>query len=305
MRIKLIVNPASGGRRAKKYLPRIRKFLSETSLLDISVTDNIYLIKEIASEAACRKNYDLLIAGGGDGTLNLVINAIKSASSSPEKAQDIPLGFIPLGISNVFALEVGIPQDPLEACKVILKANVKKLDIGKITMGNKACYFISMAGIGFDAEVVQRVNSKLKNLLGVGAYIIRGVYDFVKYNPPPFYIQRDNGSLEKSFLAIICNAKHYGGRFTITPEAEITDGYLDICLLKNHRRRKLLPFIFGVVTNHPHLKSKNTTRFKAKKIRIHPSTEKSLPIQIDGDPGGSLPAEFEVYPHALNMILPD
>ncbi len=304
MRIKLIVNPFSGGKKAKKYLPKIKELLSKNNILDISETNDIIQIEKIAFRTASQKNHDILVVGGGDGTLNLAIKAIKNVSPSPKQSNDIPLGFIPLGITNIFALETGIPQNPIAACEIILKAKTKDLDIGKISMPEKTCYFISMAGIGFDAEVVERVHPGLKNILGAKAFILQGFYDFIKYNPSPFYIQQDNEMPEKCFLAIVCNAKHYGGKFSFSPQASITDGILDICLLKNRSRKALLSFFFSLLTNHSSLKSKNLTGFKAKKFKIYNPEGKYIPIQIDGDIGGKLPAEFEVYPKALKMVLP-
>lgn len=304
MRIKLIINPFSGGKKAKKYLPKIKEILSKNNILDVSETNDIIQIEKIAFQTASKKNYDLLIVGGGDGTLNLAIKAIKNASPNPKQSNDIPLGFIPLGITNVFALEVGIPQNPLAACEIILKARTKELDLGKISEPENIHYFISMAGIGFDAEVVERVAPGLKNILGAKAFILQGFYDFIKYNPSPFYVQKDNEIPEKCFLAIVCNAKHYGGKFTFFPHASMSDGILDVCLLKNRSRKALLSFFFNLVTKQSSSKNKNILSFKAKKFKIYSSEEKYIPIQIDGDVGGKLPAEFEVYPGALKMILP-
>ncbi len=304
MRIKLIINPFSGGKKAKKYLPKIKEILSKNNILDVSETNDIIQIEKIAFQTASQKNHDILVVGGGDGTLNLAIKAIKTASPSPKQSNALPLGFIPLGITNVFALETGIPQNPLAACEIILKAKTKELDIGKISMPGKTCYFISMAGIGFDAEVTQRVHPKLKHILGAKAFVLQGLYDFIKYNPTPFYIQQDNGIPEKCFMAIVCNAKHYGGKFTFFPQASISDGILDICLLKNKHRRALLSFFFNLITKKSSPKGKNILSFQAKKFKIYHSGEKPVPVQIDGDVSGNLPAEFEVYPKALKMILP-
>jgi len=295
MRIKLIVNPLSGGKKVDAYLPRIREILGRGNLLNFAIT------KEkngafVEAKKATREGYDLIVVCGGDGTLNEVINGLVSSNNS------MPIGFIPCGTSNIYALSAGIPLDPIQACEVVLKKYVRKIDLGKVGTGNSLHYFVSMAGIGYDASVIQSLNPNLvRTFGGVLAHIIAGLRELIRYHGTELSIKLD-GSSCRGFQAIICNGSFYGISSIIAPKADMADGYLDVILFKNGRRRDILRYVFGILRER-HLHFKDVEYIRAKKIDIDAAGE--VWIQVDGEIMGTLPQKFEVCPQALQVILPE
>jgi diacylglycerol kinase (ATP) len=295
MRMKLIVNPLSGGKKVETYLPRIREILGRDNLLSLAMTKEKNGAFQEAQKVG-REGYDLIVVCGGDGTLNEVINGLVSSNSS------IPIGFIPCGTSNVFALSAGIPLDPLEACRVVLKKYVKKIDLGKVGIGTSARYFASMAGIGYEASVIKSLNPNLVRTLGtIPAHLITGVGVLIKHQRTELSIKLDGSSCQ-GFEAIICNGKFYGVSSIIAPEADMSDGYLDVIIFKNGKKRDILRYVLGILRER-HLYFKDVEYTRAKKIEIDAPGE--VWIQVDGEIMGTLPQTFEVHPQAIQVILPE
>ncbi|MEK7852118.1 MAG: diacylglycerol kinase family protein, partial [Deltaproteobacteria bacterium] len=180
MLIKLIANPTAG-RGSNKVIERVCAYLTERgNTVDIFLTckrgDALNAAREVRDGRV-----DLIIAAGGDGTINEVANGLAGSS--------IPLGIIPLGTVNVFALETGIPMDPLKACDVLLNGTPTRISLGKVNDH----HFLLMAGIGFDAYVVYGLDLRLKRLSGRLSYIISGIGRIFTYSGQPLEIELDNG----------------------------------------------------------------------------------------------------------------
>jgi diacylglycerol kinase (ATP) len=304
MKIKLIINFIAGSKKAKSYLPRIKSAIGGLGLkneLSVIPTGKIEETIEFSSKAV-KDGFDLVIAAGGDGTLNAVINGVMKAKSQSKEPIDVPIGFIPLGTTNVFALETGIPLDPIKACKVIINHKVKKADLVKIAYP-KPRYFISMAGIGFDAKVVKALNPVIKDLVGGKmAHVVSLIQTLTKYHPEQFSITDNHDKSKHSgYFAIIGNIKSYGGKFRVTPHANLDDGFMDVCLFQSPHRRDILRYLWGILTQQ-HLRFKDVEYFKAKKINV--SGISKLWLQIDGESLEKSPSEFEICPKAVTMILP-
>jgi len=304
MKIKLIINFIAGTKKAKSYLPGIKSVIGGLGLkneLSVVPTGNIEETIELSCNAV-REGFDLIIAAGGDGTLNAVINGVMKARSNPKHQTDVPIGFIPLGVTNVFALETGIPLDPIKACKVILNHKTKKADLVKIANPTPR-YFISMAGIGFDAKVVKSLNPALKELVGGKlAHILSGIHTLTQYHPEQFSISTNQDKTQHTgYFAIIGNIKSYGGKFRVTPQANLDDGFMDVCLFKSPRRRDILRYLWGILTQQ-HLRFKDVEYLKAKKIKVWGPNK--LWLQIDGESLEESPSEFEICPKAVSVILP-
>ncbi len=301
MRIKLIVNFTAGRKKVNKYLPEIEKTLCAENHLSISSTGTIGETIDLVLNSI-KEDFNLIIAAGGDGTLNAAINGIMKAKSTLTNKPNPSLGFIPLGVSNVFALEAGIPLNPIKACHDILKYKIKKADLVKIKEPFTR-YFISMAGIGFDAQVVKSVKPQLKRIVGGKlAHILTGIFILIKYNPYKFSILCDTETVKHTgYFAVIGNIKSYGGRFNVTPYANLDDGLLHVCLFKGKRRRDILRYIWGILSRC-HLSFNDVEYLKAKNIKIESSNK--LWVQIDGEAFQESPSEFEICPEAINMLLP-
>lgn len=293
MKIKLIVNPKSG-------TEIVRKIKNSEDLLRKSGADLHAFITlkrgdaEVWAKNAIEESFERIIVAGGDGTINEVINGI----INPEKDMiQPPIGIIPVGVSNVLALEIGIPLNMEESTAIAIKGKIKPVSLG-ISNGR---YFSLMAGAGFDAEVVCRLNLKLKRYLGKWAYIVAGIKLIFNYKPPLLEIITDSGEVLKGYSAIVGKSKYYGGKFTVTPEAGIEKEELDLCLFQKGKRRDILRYVFGVLTKI-HLGFKDVVYRKVKGLKI--TSQGRVPVQIDGDCFGELPVNISLKPEAVRLVFP-
>ena len=239
------------------------------------------------------KKADRIIAAGGDGTINEVINGVLS-SDDPE-TREIPLSIIPIGTANVLAKELGIPEDIDGAVHRIFSGSERKISLGRIN----GRYFSLMAGIGFDAETVLGVKSDvIKKISGKLAHVVSGLKVLIHHNPAPIKIITSDKELH-GYTAVIGNAKCYGGFFYVTPGASVTEPHLDICLFQGRKRADILRFIIGVL-RQKHLDFKDVDYVKALHMQIQ--SDSRVHVQIDGEYFGTLPVTIEVVRDAINVV---
>ena len=289
MHIKLIANPAAG-RGGKRVIERVCAYLTERgNTVDTFLTGKRGDALKAAREAR-EGRVNLIIAAGGDGTINEVVNGLAGSS--------IPLGVLPLGTVNVFALETGIPMDPMKACEVVLNGTPKRISLAKVNDH----YFLLMAGIGFDAHVVYGLDLRLKRLSGRLSYIISGIGNMFSYSGQHLQIELDNGERLEGYGAVVGNGKYYGGKMSITPFADLERGDLDICIFEGKRPIDILRYTWGVLRKR-HLSYPDVQYRTAKGLKVTSSGKNY--IQADGDIVGSLPAVFTVVKDGLMVILPE
>lgn len=286
-KIKLIANPVAGGD-ARPEIERAKRYLEKCGcMVDLTLTGARGDAMQAAA-AAKKRGFDLIIAAGGDGTLNEVVCGLAPC--------DIPLGFLPLGTTNVFALEVGIPFDVERACDIALECAPHKVCLGKA--GDTP--FLLMAGIGFDAEVVRRVNTRLKHFVGKAAYVISALTTLLHYNSDPIEIVLGDGQVKHGVGAIISNGRLYGGRFSITPDASIKEDVLDVCLFTRGGRLSMVRYAAKMALGL-RLRPSEAEIFKAKEVTIRGAKGS---VQIDGDYFGQLPMTFRASFGEISLVLP-
>lgn len=288
MRIKLIANPAAGSGRIKT-IEQVREYLEcKGASVDLYLTgkrgDAV-----LAAKVAAEEGFDTVVVMGGDGTLNEVVNGLAGSS--------VNLGFIPLGTVNVFALETGIPMDPIKACDVIYNGSPTKISLGRVNDR----YFVLMAGIGFDAYVVYGVNLKLKRFSGRISYVIKALTSLFSFPGYQLEIELDNGERIAAYGIVVGNGKYYGGSMSVTPSAELTRGDLDVCLFKGKGPANMLRYVWGIM-RRKHLGYSDVEYRTVKGLRV--SSKGESYIQADGDAVGKLPAEFSVLRDGVSVILP-
>ncbi|MBC8501035.1 MAG: diacylglycerol kinase family lipid kinase [DPANN group archaeon] len=301
MKIKLIINPEAGIQ--KRNLDRIKKniFLNKEERTERKI-EEFFKKKELeidiahtkkagdATNIAKRsKNYDIIIAAGGDGTINEVINGIENYKTK--------LGIIPIGSENVVSKELKIPTQINEACNIILKGKTKKIDLGLIN--NKK--FIFVVGIGFDAHAITNVKREVKRLIGKHSYTIAGLKTLFEHKPEELKIKIDNKKEETGYFAIISNVKRYGGNIKITPEAELDDGYLDLCIFKNRDVWSVMKYVIGVASGQIS-KLKEIKHYKIKKADI--KAKNKVLYHTAAEIGGTTPVKVSVLPRKLEIIVP-
>ncbi len=271
MRVKFILNPVAGKRRApEKTATLLRRELGGSSWdFDIVLTERRGHGYHLAKEAVIR-GYELVVAIGGDGTVKEVGSGLVRTG--------VALGIIPTGSGNGLARDLDIPLNLKGACQSLLDGRRREVDTGVIN----GRYFFGTTGLGFDARVGLLYNGRGKKPRGVLPYFYIGVKEFFLFRPEPFQVQIDERHLEVSPLLItIANCRQYGGGAQIAPRAKIDDGLLDLCILKNMslpRALLNLPKLFtGKIDSIPQMDYHQVAQ--AEIIR-----EKPGPIHVDGDP---------------------
>lgn len=289
--IVLISNPAAKKASDRKVAMASYYLQSKGCTVEVLFTEKRGDAESLAKEAI-KKSPSLVIAAGGDGTINEVINGITGT--------EIPLAILPLGTTNVLAKELGIPETVEAAMKIAISRTPRSISLGKIvyTLYSSLItrYFCLMAGIGFDGEAVFRISESVKKISGKGAYILSGLKTLSGFNPEQLTFSV-NGMTYAGYSAIIGNVAKYGGHFRVTPDARLTDPFLYVCLFKGKKRLDLIRYVLGIVTGR-HLAFQDIEYLKAGSIEIQGKAH----IQIDGDYLGMTPAKIDIVRDALRLI---
>ena len=287
LKMMVIANPLAGSRGA-----RWRGLDPEKVLRPLFPGAELYFTKgegdaTLAARQAAQDGYDLVVAAGGDGTVNEVANGLALSETQ--------MGLFPLGTENVLAKERHIPKNFEKAAALILRTKPRLMDLGKIADR----YFVCFAGIGFDAHVVEKVRPGMKARLGSVAYMVTAVEHFFKYNETRrhFRIEIDDEVIEaESWQILMGNIQTYGGGLRATPRASMHDGLLDMVILPRTDLPGMLHQVAAAATG-AHLKIANVRYYQGRRFRFECSEPVSY--QIDGDLGGQAPLEVELIPKAL------
>jgi diacylglycerol kinase (ATP) len=289
--IVLICNPVAK-KASERKIARASQFLkSKGYKVDIFFTNQKGQAESLTRQAI-KGSPSVVIAAGGDGTFNEVVNGIAGT--------EIPMAILPLGTTNVLAKELGVPETVEGAMEVAVSCTPKTVSVGKISISLNSSfisrYFLLMAGIGFDGEAVFRTNETLKKISGKGAYILSGFKTLSAFSPRELILDM-GGRIYTGYSAIIGKAAKYGGNLKITPDARLTDPFFYVCLLKGKGRLDILRYVSGIIMGR-HLRFKDVEYVKAKNIDIKGEAH----IQIDGEYFGRSPARIEVVPDIVRMI---
>ena len=285
-RARIIYNPTSGREAIRKNLPDVLEILEnagyETSAH--ATTGEGDAIE--AAKLAVERRYDLVVAAGGDGTINEVVNGMAEQEYRPK------LGIIPVGTTNDFARALQIPRDIVAAAEIIAKGDRIPIDIGR--MNEK--YFINIGGGGSLTELTYDVPSKLKTVLGQLAYYLRGIEMLPSLKATNMSIEYDGKLFEgEAMLFLVGLTNSIGGFEKLSPSSSINDGMFTLLILK---KTNLADFIriASLALRGEHINDPKVIYTKANRIKVH-SDEKVL-LNLDGEFGGVLPAEFvNLYRH--------
>lgn len=301
---KLIFNPAAGKGSAGKHLPIVKALLADRGFqYDLVLTEGPgHALKE--ARQAAEEGCSLVIAAGGDGTVNEAINGLMRAELN---GKDRPgLGVVPIGRGNDFAFGVDIPLALAEAVAVLVEGHRRKIDVGRVTGGDYPLgrYFGNGVGLGFDT-VVGFEAAKIKWLHGATSYLAALVRTIFLYSKAPIYeIVMDGGApvCQPYLMVSVMNGKRMGGMFHMAPDGNPGDGILDLCLAGQVPQLKILPlaakFISGTQKEHSAVKM-----VRAKQVTIR-AIEGTIPAHADGETictAGSALA-IDLFPLALEVI---
>lgn len=287
MRIKLIANPVAGGD-ARARIARAQAYLERCGCqVELCLTAARGDARKAAATARSA-GFDRVIAAGGDGTLNEVLNGLAPST--------IPLAFLPLGTTNVLALEVGIPFEVERACDIALDGEARPVCLGRAGQER----FLLMLSAGFDAEVVYRVSSRLKRWTGKFAYGACACTTLLRHPPPALELLREDGLVLRGYGVVIGNGRLYGGRFSFTPAASLEAPTLDVCLLLKPGRLALLAALLRVALGRP-LSQSQALQFKTTGVEVRGA---GAHAQIDGDYLSPLPLKVQADAGELVLVFP-
>jgi YegS/Rv2252/BmrU family lipid kinase len=292
----VIFNPTAKGDKARHFRHHLAAIGAEAILMHTRAAGDA---RRLAAEAV-RDNFEIIVAAGGDGTVNEVLNGIGDVPDGFERAR---LAVLPLGTVNVFAKELGIPTKPEPAWQVIRRAKEKQIDLPSVEFGaaesRERRFFVQLAGAGLDARAIALVSWSLKKKIGPAAYVVAGLKALCGKLPR---INISAGAEKTSGeLVLIGNGRYYGGLFKFFPQADLQDGLLEVCVfprvsfwtLLRHGPRLLLR---GTLPVHA------TQIIRAESVTL--TGESHIGLQVDGELAGWLPGTFTIRRSALRVIVP-
>lgn len=298
LKIKIIINPSSGRQTISQTVDDIVGYLVEARVLyraDFCYTRTKDDALNYAAEIQPGE-YDLVMAVGGDGTINEVVNGLMKSGTNT------PLAILPAGTVNDFATFLEIPADPYSYARMIMNFNKLAVDVGKA--GSK--YFLNVAAGGLLTDIAYKVPSESKTSLGRMAYWLEGAKDIPGniFNGLPLTIEsREDFFDDEALLFIIANTTSVGGMKKLVPYAELTDGLLDVLVVSKLEFGGLLPLL-GKLLIGDHLSNDNVTYFQTDKLYLSSSGAEEIRLDLDGEEGDALPCVVECIRGALTVIIP-
>ena len=288
-KVLLIYNPKSGSGMFQSNLDKIvAKFQSRGMIVVPLRADGSVSIESFLSglnEAQYRK----IIAAGGDGTINIVVNAMM------KNDLHVPLALFPAGTANDFAHYFDIPTDIDGMLSIALEDNYMDADLGKCNDR----YFVNVAAIGPVIDVSQKTDATMKNALGIVAYYLRGLSEVKSLKPVEFTITSPQINFTGDiFFMVVMNGNSAGGFRRLGVQSSINDGLLDVIIFKEMNFMELLPLAINVLQGR-HDENKNVIYFQTPSLRIESPADMST--DVDGERGEPLPLDIEIVPRRLKI----
>ena len=240
---------------------------------------------------AVEQGFRTVVAAGGDGTINEVVNGLAGSSTT--------LGLLPLGTMNVFASELGIPGNRMRRCWEIIRAgHWRRVDVAH---ANRHC-FIQLAGIGFDAQAVAGVNWQDKKNFGPLSYVISAAKVAAR-RPPLLSIESEEGPVHEGSFVLVGNGRYYGGRVTVFKQAVLDDGKLDVLVFKNLGYLDIIRCLQRIFMG-THLALPDVEYFQTRRVTVRSATDEDVPFEADGELIGYAPVTFQIGQHHLRVLAP-
>lgn len=295
MRPCVIFNPAARGEKAQQFREQL------AALAGAAVLKPTYAAgagRQLAAEAV-REGFETVVAAGGDGTLNEVLNGIHDAGGLDR----VRLGVLPLGTINVFARELGVPLSFAPAWRVIEAGRERRLDLPLAEHGRDGAKVVQafgqLAGAGLDSRAIELVDWEQKKRIGPLAYVVAGFKALGGEKPTLIASSPAVGG--QGQLVLVGNGRYYGGHFELFPKADPADGRLDVTIFPKVNWEVLFRTGWGWLTDQIHA-SAGCITFQAERFTV--TSDRPVPFELDGDNVGHLPVTFSVRPKALRVLVP-
>ncbi|MGE5652689.1 MAG: diacylglycerol/lipid kinase family protein [Bacillota bacterium] len=297
-----IVNPAAAHGKARTQWPELlRMITAQGTAMDWQFTDCPGHATSLAQEAA-QNGFGRIVAVGGDGTVNEVVEGL---ANLPDTVQPV-LGIVGLGTGNDLIKTLGIPLDPKMAIERLQNGSEIQIDLGSVRYIDfqsepQQRYFANIAALGFAADVVVATNAMGKWLRGTLPYLLGLAKTFATFRNQPMRISYDGRIWQgMSSLAVIANCQYFGGGMKVAPQADPSDGFLDLVILENLSKAELARH-FPKVYRGDHLQIPQVKTLRGRQIEI--TSETTCLFQVEGDVVGTTPVSINVVPRRLKVIV--
>lgn len=299
-----IINPKSGKEKPDSLIEELKALLENDAFsYEFYITTRPNQAIALAEAATSSDAFDRIVAVGGDGTLNEVINGmLKIYLQSGDKISGRPpLGIIPAGLGNDTARGLKIPGKLKDAYTVLSRGLPTYIDVGEVN----GRFFINGVGVGYDGAVISEmyeIRGKGK-VLGGWIYFRVLMHQILRFKSPTLHVEIDETSLtpRKYFLVLTANGTSFGGIFNLTPKAKVNDGLLDVLLVEDIPKRTFLLNIPRAITGK-HLRLKQVHYYTSRKVTIKSPTQ--VPCHIDGECYYNNRFSIKLLPKALQVVLP-
>ncbi|MDZ7962667.1 MAG: lipid kinase [Aulosira sp. DedQUE10] len=237
-----------------------------------------------------RNQVDLVIVGGGDGTLNAAVDSLVDTQ--------LPLGILPLGTANDLARTLGIPNSLPEACKIIASGEQRRIDLGWVN----GKHFFNVASMGLSVKITERLTKEAKRRWGVFAYVATALQVIWESRPFSAEIRMNGESIRVRTVQIaVGNGRYYGGGMAVAHDATIDDQRLDLYSLEIKHWWQII-LLLPAMRQGRHIKWREVRAYQGQEMEVH--TRKPRPINTDGEITAYTPAHFRVIPKALTVFVP-
>jgi diacylglycerol kinase (ATP) len=292
----VIFNPTARGEKARRFRHHLDAIGKQSTLKHTVGAGDA---RRLAAEAV-REGFEIVVAAGGDGTLNEVLNGFSDVPDGFERAR---LGLLPLGTVNVFARELAIPTKLDAAWAAICQGREARIDLPMVdyhAKGMRECrYFAQLAGAGLDARAVEMVQWQLKKKIGYLAYVVAGLKALMGAQSQ--ITATGGGHSVTGEQVLIGNGRLYGGQYRVFPQANLSDGLLEVCVFPRVTWFTLVHCGPSLLLRGT-LPASATQGFQAESLTL--SSPSITPLEADGELLGHLPATFSVQRSRLRVIVP-
>jgi diacylglycerol kinase (ATP) len=281
----IILNPAADSERALRKQARVESLARDCVVCATTYTGEA----EAMARRGVAEGFEKIVAAGGDGTINEVVNGLAGSRTT--------LGLLPIGTMNVFATELGLPTHDLELCWEIVKGDsTRAIDLPKANQK----FFVQLAGVGLDAQVVKETSSQLKRNFGPLSYVISAL-QIAARKPPRLFIQSEDASIDEGSFVLVGNGRLYGGPFPFFKHAALDDGLLDVIVFKRLGYLEIIKYLQDVIFSSE-IRVPEIEYFQTRQLRVE--SDQSVPVELDGELMGNCPVEFGLENRSLRVLVP-
>lgn len=281
----VILNPSANSDRAQRVRTRVESLAHGCTIC----TSNSAAEAAVLARKAAEEGFQKVVAAGGDGTIHAVVNGLAGSSAT--------LGLLPIGTVNVFALELGIPLNNLDMCWNIIEGDqVRLIDLPSAN----GKYFVQLAGVGLDAQVVKETSLALKRNFGPLSYLISAA-QIAARKPPRLFLESSNTSINEASFVLIGNGRRYGGPFPFFKHAVLDDGLLDVVAFKQVGYLEIIKYLQDVFFSSD-IRLPEVEYFQTERLRI--SSDQDVPVELDGELVGNCPVEFTLRDDRIRVLAP-